>query len=131
MLLAAGNYLAETKDFNGAGRLIFRRGEETMEGGPAMIKDGLFERFPVDAVYGMHNMPGLELGSFYFSSGDVMAAVDIWEIKIKGKGGHGAMQEMSIDRVVAGTCQVMLLLSIVADNVNAYERVIVTGVSIL
>ena len=61
MLLAAGKYLSETRNFNGTVRLIFQPGEETMEGGPAMIEDGLFERFPVDSVYGMHNMPGLEL----------------------------------------------------------------------
>lgn len=65
MLLAAGKYLARTKNFDGTVRLIFQPAEETMEGAPAMIKDGLFERFPVDAVFGMHNMPGLELGKFY------------------------------------------------------------------
>ena len=70
MLLAAGKYLAETKNFNGTVRLIFQPGEETMEGGPAMIEDGLFDRFPVDAVFGMHNMPGLELGALYFAEGD-------------------------------------------------------------
>lgn len=76
MLLAAGEYLARTKNFNGTVRLIFQPAEETMEGGPAMIQDGLFERFPVDAVYGLHNMPGLELGKLYFTDGPVMAAVD-------------------------------------------------------
>ena len=89
MLLAAGKYLAETRMFNGTVRLIFQPGEETMEGGPAMIQDGLFDRFPVDAVFGMHNMPGLELGKLYFAHGDVMAAVDNWEIELTGKGGHG------------------------------------------
>ncbi|MDF2770762.1 MAG: putative amidohydrolase, partial [Geminicoccaceae bacterium] len=82
MLLAAGKYLAETKNFDGTVRLIFQPGEETMEGGPAMIRDGLFTRFPVDAVFGMHNMPGLDLGTLYFAHGDVMAAVDNWEIEL-------------------------------------------------
>src|SRR5699024_3029677 len=68
MLLAAGKYLAETRNFNGTVRLIFQPGEETMQGGPAMIEDGLFERFPVDAVFGMHNMPGLESGSLHFAA---------------------------------------------------------------
>lgn len=126
MLLAAGKYLAETKNFNGTVRLIFQPGEETMEGGPAMIEDGLFERFPVDAVYGMHNMPGLELGSFYFADGDVMAAVDNWEIEITGKGGHGAMPELSIDPVVAGSSLVMALQTIVARNVAPANSAVVT-----
>lgn len=126
MLLAAGKYLAETKNFNGTVRLIFQPGEEAMEGGPAMIEDGLFERFPVDAVYGMHNMPGLETGSFYFASGDVMAAVDNWEIEITGKGGHGAMPELSIDPVVAGSSLVMALQTVVARNVAPANSAVVT-----
>ena len=126
MLLAAGKHLAETKNFNGTLRLIFQPGEETMEGGPAMIKDGLFERFPVDAVFGMHNMPGLELGKLYFASGDVMAAVDNWEIEIAGKGGHGSMPELSNDPVVAGSALVMALQTIVSRNVSPHNSAVVT-----
>lgn len=126
MLLAAGEYLARTKNFNGTVRLIFQPGEETMEGGPAMIKDGLFERFPVDAVYGMHNMPGLELGKLYFTDGPVMAAVDNWEIELVGKGSHGAMPELGIDPIVAGSSLVMALQSIVARNVSPANRAVVT-----
>lgn len=126
MLLAAGKYLSQTKNFNGTVRLIFQPGEETMEGGPAMIEDGLFERFPVDAVYGMHNMPGLELGTFYFADGDVMAAVDNWEIEITGKGGHGSMPELSIDPVVAGSSLVMALQTIVSRNVAPAHSAVVT-----
>jgi len=126
MLLAAGKYLAETKNFNGTVRLIFQPGEETMEGGPAMIEDGLFERFPVDAIFGMHNMPGLELGKLYFSYGDVMAAVDNWEIELTGKGGHGSMPELSIDPVVAGSSLVMALQTIVSRNVSPHNSAVVT-----
>lgn len=126
MLLAAGKYLAETKNFNGTVRLIFQPGEETMQGGPAMIEDGLFERFPVDAVFGMHNMPGLDLGTFYFSHGDVMAAVDNWEIELTGKGGHGSMPELSIDPVVAGASLVMALQTIVSRNVSPHNSAVVT-----
>jgi hippurate hydrolase len=126
MLLAAGKYLAETKNFDGTARLIFQPGEETMEGGPAMIRDGLFERFPVDAVFGMHNMPGLELGKFYFAHGDVMAAVDNWEIELTGKGGHGSMPELSIDPVVAGSSLVMALQTIVSRNVSPHNSAVVT-----
>lgn len=126
MLLAAGKYLAETKNFNGTVRLIFQPGEETMEGGPAMIKDGLFERFPVDAVFGMHNMPGLELGKFYFADGEVMAAVDNWEIEIIGKGSHGSMPELGIDPIVAGSSLVMALQTIVSRNVAPANSAVVT-----
>lgn len=126
MLLAAGKYLAETKKFNGTVRLIFQPGEETLEGAPAMIEDGLFARFPVDAVYGMHNMPGLDLGTFYFADGDVMAAVDNWEIKITGKGGHGSMPELTIDPVVAGSSLVMALQTIVSRNVAPANSAVVT-----
>ena len=126
MLLAAGKYLAETRNFNGTVRLIFQPGEETMEGGPAMIRDGLFDRFPVDAVFGMHNMPGLELGKLYFAHGDVMAAVDNWEIELTGKGGHGSMPELSIDPVVAGSSLVMALQTIVSRNVSPHNSAVVT-----
>lgn len=126
MLLAAGKYLAETKNFDGTVRLIFQPGEETMEGGPAMIRDGLFTRFPVDAVFGMHNMPGLELGNLYFAHGDVMAAVDNWEIELTGKGGHGSMPELSIDPVVAGSSLVMALQTIVSRNVSPHNSAVVT-----
>ncbi len=126
MLLAAGRYLAETRNFNGTVRLIFQPGEETMEGGPAMIEDGLFERFPVDAVFGMHNMPGLELGKLYFAHGEVMAAVDNWEIELTGKGGHGSMPELSIDPVVAGSSLVMALQTIVSRNVSPHNSAVVT-----
>ena len=126
MLLAAGKYLAETKHFNGTVRLIFQPGEETMEGGPAMIRDGLFSRFPIDAVFGMHNMPGLELGKLYFAHGDVMAAVDNWEIEITGKGGHGSMPELSNDPVVAGSALVMALQTIVSRNVSPHNSAVVT-----
>lgn len=126
MLLIAAKYLAETKKFNGTVRLIFQPGEETMEGGPAMIKDGLFERFPVDAVFGMHNMPGLELGKFYFADGEVMAAVDNWEIEIIGKGSHGSMPELGIDPIVAGSSLVMALQTIVSRNVAPANSAVVT-----
>src|SRR5690625_5014010 len=122
MLLAAGKHLAETKNFNGTVRLIFQPGEETMQGGPAMIEDGLFERFPVDAVFGMHNMPGLELGMLYFTAGDVMAAVDNWEIVLTGKGGHGAMPELSIDPVVAGPSRVKAVQAVVARKRAPHQR---------
>lgn len=126
MLLGAAKYLASTRNFNGTVRLIFQPGEETMEGGPAMIRDGLFERFPVDAVFGMHNIPGLEEGKFYFHPGEMMSAVDNWEVEIVGKGGHGGIPELTIDPVVAGSSIVMAIQSIVARNVAPANRAVVT-----
>jgi len=125
MLLGAGKYLATTKNFNGTVRLIFQPGEETMEGAPAMVADGLFKRFPVDAVYGMHNMPGLPLGKFHFREGETMAAVDNWEIELTGKGSHGSMPELSIDPLVCGASLVMALQTIVSRNVSPWKNSVV------
>src|SRR5690606_33932622 len=126
MLLAAGKYLAETKNFNGTVRLIFQPAEETMQGAPAMIEDGVFEKFPVDAVYGLHNMPGLDLGKIYFRDGEFMAAVDNWEIELTGKGSHGSMPETSIDPIVAGSSLVMALQTIVSRNVSPWDNCVVS-----
>ncbi len=126
MLLGAASYLARTRNFNGTVRLIFQPGEETMEGAPAMIKDGLFDRFPVDRVFGMHNIPGLDEGKLYFRPGETMASVDNWEVQITGKGGHGGMPELAIDPIVAGASIVMAIQSIVARNVAPAHRAVVT-----
>ena len=98
-------------------RLIFQPAEEIMGGALAMMKDGLFERFAVDAVFGLHNMPGLERGKIFLTEGPIMAAVDNWEIMLTGKGSHGSMPEKSIDPVVAGASLVMALQTIVSRNV--------------
>jgi hippurate hydrolase len=126
MLLGAAKYLSQTKNFNGTVRLIFQPAEETMQGGPAMIADGLFERFPVDAVYGMHNMPRLETGKFYFREGEMMAAVDNWEIELTGRGSHGSMPELGIDPIVCGSSLVMALQTIVSRNVSPWQNSVVS-----
>ena len=126
MLLGAAQHLAKTRDFNGVVNLIFQPAEEIMGGAPAMIEDGLFERFPMDAVFGMHNMPGLELGKLYFTPGPVMAAVDNWEIVLTGKGSHGSMPEKSVDPVVAGAALVMALQTIVSRNVAPKDSAVVS-----
>ena len=126
MLLGAAQYLARTRSFNGTVHLIFQPAEEVMGGAPAMIKDGLFERFPMDAIFGMHNMPTLERGKLYFTAGPVMAAVDNWEIVLTGVGSHGSMPEKSIDPVVAGASLVMALQTIVSRNVAAKDSVVVS-----
>jgi hippurate hydrolase len=126
MLLAAGEYLAASRSFTGTVRLIFQPAEEIMAGGPAMIDDGLFERWPVDAVFGLHNMPGLEAGTLHFRDGAMMAAVDNWEIELTGKGSHGSMPELSVDPVVAGASLVMALQTIVSRNVSPHHSAVVT-----
>lgn len=126
MLLGAARYLARTRAFNGTVNLIFQPAEEIMGGAVAMIEDGLFERFPMDAVFGMHNMPGLERGKLYFTAGPIMAAVDNWEIVLTGKGSHGSMPEKSIDPVVAGASLVMALQTIVSRNVGAKDSAVVS-----
>ena len=126
MLLGAARYLAEKKPFNGTVHLIFQPAEEIMGGAPAMIADGLFERFPMDAIFGMHNMPTLERGKLYFTAGPVMAAVDNWEIELTGVGSHGSMPEKSIDPVVAGASLVMALQTIVSRNVAAKDSAVVS-----
>jgi hippurate hydrolase len=126
MLLGAARYLAEKKSFNGTVHLIFQPAEEVMGGAPAMIADGLFERFPMDAVFGMHNMPTLERGKLYFTTGPIMAAVDNWEIVLTGVGSHGSMPERSVDPVVAGASLVMALQTIVSRNVAPLDSAVVS-----
>lgn len=126
MLLGAACHLARTRNFNGTVRLIFQPAEEIMGGALAMLGDGLLERFPVDTVFGMHNMPGLELGKIYFTTGPVMAAVDNWEIELTGKGSHGSMPERSIDPVVAGASLVMALQTITSRNVAPLDSAVVS-----
>lgn len=125
MLLGAAKYLAQTKNFKGTVRLFFQPGEETMQGGPAMLADGLFERFPVDAVYAMHNIPGLEFGKFYYREGATMSAVDNWEIELTGKGSHGSMPELGIDPIVCGASLVMALQTIISRNVSPWKNTVV------
>ncbi|HQU11915.1 MAG TPA: M20 aminoacylase family protein [Acidiphilium sp.] len=126
MLLGAARHLARTRRFDGTVRLIFQPAEEVMGGARAMMRDGLFDRFPMQAMFGLHNMPGLPQGKLFFTSGPVMAAVDNWEIVITGKGGHGSMPEATRDAVVAGAALVMALQTIVSRNIAAKEQAVVT-----
>lgn len=126
MLLGAARYLSQTKNFNGTVRLIFQPAEEAIKGASAMIQDGLLERFPMDAVFGMHNMPGLPQGTLHFRQGPMMAAVDNWEVTLKGRGSHGSMPEKSIDPVVTGASLVMALQTVVSRNVPPLESAVVS-----
>jgi hippurate hydrolase len=126
MLLGAAKYLCETRAFNGQVVLIFQPAEEDGAGGKAMLDDGLVERWKVDEVYGMHNMPGLPAGSFAMRPGPIMAAADRISITIEGRGAHGAQPHRSIDPVLIG-CQLgTLVQSIVARNVDPLKSAVVS-----
>lgn len=118
MILGAAKLLTERRDFNGTVRFIYQPAEEHGRGAKAMIADGLFERFPVDAIYGAHNMPGLPAGMISTRSGGIMASEDNFVIKIKGQGTHAARPHMGIDPIVIGSEIVLALQTIVARNLD-------------
>ena len=126
ILLCAARALAETRRFSGTLRLIFQPAEENGGGARRMIEDGLFERFPVDAVFGLHNWPGVTAGQFGFISGPAMASVDLAVIRIVGRGGHGARPQQTVDPVVASASLIMALQTIVARNLDPLDAAVVT-----
>jgi hippurate hydrolase len=117
MLLGAARYLAETRDFNGTVHLIFQPGEEGVGGALAMLEDGLLERFPCDAVFGMHNRVGLPVGQYSICPGPAMAGGAFFDIAIEGKGSHGAHPDHSVDPVLTACHIGAALQSVVARNV--------------
>ncbi|EJN18402.1 amidohydrolase [Pseudomonas sp. GM79] len=125
-LLAAGQYLAQTRAFNGTLHLIFQPAEEGLGGARKMLEEGLLERFPCDAMFAMHNVPGYPVGHLGFYGGPFMASADTVTIKIIGNGGHGAVPHKAIDPVVVCASIVIALQSIVSRNVNPQEMAIIT-----
>ncbi|SIQ96629.1 hippurate hydrolase [Rhizobium sp. RU35A] len=130
ILLAAARYLAEEVAFEGTLVLIFQPAEEIGAGAKAMIGQGLFERFPVDAVFGLHNWPGVAAGRFGFVAGPAMASVDQALITVRGKGGHGASPHEAVDPVLASASLITALQSIVSRNIDPLETAVVTVGSI-
>jgi amidohydrolase len=126
MLLGAARYLAETRNFAGDAVVIFQPAEEGGAGAAAMIKDGLFDRFPVDQVYGMHNGPGIPIGSFAIRPGPIMASTDAVNIHIEGRGGHAARPHISIDSVFVGAQLITALQSIVSRSVDPLESAVIS-----
>ena len=126
MLLGAAKYLAETRNFDGTVYVIFQPAEENFGGGEVMVKEGLFERFPVERVFGLHNWPGLPAGTFAWREGPVMAAVANLEVTITGKGAHGAMPHNGNDPIVIAAAIVQALQSIVARNVEPVDAGVIT-----
>ena len=126
MLLGAARYLASTRRFDGTVFLIFQPGEEGFAGGKAMVDDGLFERFPADQIYALHNWPGLPPGQIAVRPGPMMAAADRIEIHIEGRGGHGAHPYLSIDPVLVAGHIITAAQSIVARNVSPIDTAVVS-----
>ncbi|MBT9505925.1 M20 aminoacylase family protein [Rhodoferax sp.] len=126
MLVGAARYLAETRNFDGTAVLIFQPGEEGYAGAKAMIDDGLFERFPVNAVFGMHNWPAMRPGTIGINPGPMMAAADRVTIEITGKGGHGAHAYQTIDPVLVAAHIITAVQSIVSRNVRPLDSAVIS-----
>ncbi len=126
MLIGAARYLAATRNFDGTAVLIFQPGEEGLAGARVMIEDGLFERFPVQSVYAMHNWPAMKAGTVGLNSGAMMAAADRITIEITGRGGHGAHAYQAVDVVLVAAHIITVAQSIVARNVRALHSAVVS-----
>ena len=126
MLLGAAKILAERRNFDGTVHLIFQPAEENAGGAKIMMDEGLFQRFPCDAVFALHNEPGLPFGQFALREGPIMAAVDECLITLNGRGGHGAEPQETADPIVAAASIVMALQTIVARNIHPLEPTVVT-----
>ena len=126
MLLGAAKHLAEARDFDGTVYFIFQPAEENEAGGKVMVDDGLFEKFAVESVYGMHNFPGIEVGQFAVRTGPQMASADFFTCEIKGVGGHGAFPDRARDPVVAGAEMVMAFQNIVSRRLNPLEPAVIS-----
>jgi len=126
MLLGAAKYLAETKNFDGTIYFIFQPAEEGQGGAEVMVQEGLFEKFPAEAVYGMHNWPGMPVGEFAVSPGPMMASFDVFDLVIRGQGGHGAMPHQGVDSILVATEVVGALQSIASRNTDPVDALVVS-----
>ena len=126
MLLGAARYLAETRDFAGTVYLIFQPAEEGQAGGRAMIEDGLFERFPVEAVFGMHNLPGLPVGAFGVNPAAMLAAMDNFDLVVKGRGAHAGMPHLGVDPVVVAAQIIMGLQTITSRMIDPLQPAVIS-----
>ena len=126
MLLGAARYLAETRNFDGTAYLIFQPAEEGGGGGQVMVKEGLFERFPANEIYALHNWPGLPPGQMAVGTGPMLAATDEIQVTVRGKGGHGAMPHLAVDPVVAAAHVITALQTIASRNVEPVDAIVVS-----
>jgi hippurate hydrolase len=121
MLLGAAKYLSEQGNFDGTVNFIFQPAEENEGGGRVMIEDGLFDKYPVESVYGMHNIPGMPVGSFAIKPGPIMAAFDIFNLKVIGRGGHAAMPQTTVDPIIVGTKIIDAFQAIISRSIDPQE----------
>jgi len=126
MLLGAARHLAAGASFDGTVHLIFQPAEEGGAGAQKMIDDGLFERFPCDAVFGMHNWPGLKVGEFGFAAGPMMASGNLFEIRVTGRGGHAALPHLGVDPVLTAVHIVQALQSIITRNKKPIDAAVLS-----
>ena len=126
MLLGAARYLAQTRNFDGTVHLIFQPAEEGGGGGRVMVEEGLFARFPCDAVYAIHNWPGLPPGKIAVRPGPMMAATDEIKMKIRGRGGHAALPHLAVDPVVIAAHVITALQTVASRNANPVDALVVS-----
>jgi len=126
MLLGAAKYLSENNDFNGNVYFIFQPGEEGFAGGQKMIQDGMFDDFKIDEVYALHNWPELPIGSIGVNSGAMMAAVDEFDIIVKGKGGHAAIPQLAIDPIVIASQIVLAVQTIISRSTDPVDKALIS-----
>ena len=126
MLLGAAKYLCETRNFSGRVALIFQPDEESTGGAEAMVEEGILDTFDISQVYGIHNMPDFPVGGFFTTTGPLMAGADVFDINIKGRGGHGAMPHGTVDPVLAACSIAQAIQTIVSRNVDAAERLVIS-----
>ena len=126
MLLGAAKYLCETRNFSGRVALIFQPDEEATGGADAMVEEGILDTFDISQVYGIHNMPDFPVGGFFTTTGPLMAGADVFDINIKGRGGHGAMPHGTVDPVLAACSIAQAIQTIVSRNVDAAERLVIS-----
>ncbi len=125
MLLGAARYLAESAEFDGTVHLIFQPAEENMAGGGVMVRDGLFEKFPAEAVFGMHNRPQLPVGQFATRPGAALASADNFGITVRGHGGHAAYPHLCVDPIVIASEIVIALQTIVSRHLSPFDSAII------
>jgi hippurate hydrolase len=126
MLLGAAQHLARTRQFRGTVQFIFQPAEEGLGGGDRMVKEGLFDQFPVDSVYGLHNWPGMPLGTIGVRPGPMMASADLIDIEVRGKGGHGALPHLAVDPIVVAAHIVTALQTLVSRSTDPLQSAVVS-----
>ncbi len=126
MLLAAARHLAREPDFGGTVHVIFQPAEEGQGGAQRMIEDGLFQQFPMDAVFGMHNWPGIPVGSFALTEGPIMASSSTFEVTVKGRGAHGAMPHLGVDPVLAAAQLTIAYQGILTRDLDPLEAAVIS-----